>query len=260
MGSDDLLVRREGGILVATLNRPEKLNALSKNLYEDLRRLVDVLVTDKTCRALVLTGIGDKAFCVGADLKERQGMNEKDVLLRFEFVRKLFLALERLPCPVIGAINGMALGGGMELALACDLRVCVENASFALPEVDLAIIPGTGGTQRLSRLIGVAKTMEFVLLAKRISAPEALALGIVNAVVPLGLALTQAKTWASKMADSGPIAIRQAKAAILYGIEKPLEDALKFETECYKACLYSKDRSEGLKAFAEKRKANYRGE
>lgn len=260
MASVELLTRREGGVVIATLNRPEKLNALGKGLYEDLKRLVDVLGTDKTVRALILTASGDKAFCVGADLKERQGMNEKDVLVRFDFVRNLFCRLEALPFPVICALNGMALGGGLELALACDFRVAADNATFALPEVDLAIIPGTGGTQRLTRLVGMGKALEMILLAKRINAQEALQLGILNAVTRPVLVMDHALEWATKLSESGPIAIRQAKLAIRQGFDKSLEEALVFETECYKACLYSKDRLEGLKAFSEKRKANYRGE
>jgi methylglutaconyl-CoA hydratase len=260
MASTSLLVRRDGGVITATINRQEKLNALSKDIFDDLKGLVDVLETDKTARVLILTGAGDKAFCVGADLKERQSMNEKDVLVRLEFVRQLYLRLEHLPLPVIAAINGTALGGGLELALTCDLRVAAEQATLGLPEVDLAIIPGNGGTQRLSRLVGMGKALEWVLLARRITASEALREGLLNAVVPEGQALTQALTWATKISESGPIAVRQAKAAIRLGGDRRLEEGLTFEVDCYKPCLYSKDRLEGLKAFAEKRKPSYRGE
>jgi enoyl-CoA hydratase/carnithine racemase len=260
MGSGSLTIRKDGGVTIVTLNRPDKLNAVNKEFFDELKRLLDVLETDKTVRAVVITGSGDKAFCVGADLKERQGMNEKDVLVRLEMVRGLYLRLQRLPMPVIAAINGIALGGGLELALACDLRVAVENASIGLPEVELAIIPGNGGTQRLSRIVGLAKAMELVLLGRKLTAAEAMTIGLVNMVVPNGQALTQALVWAHKIQDSGPIAIRAAKAAVLMGSDKRLEDGLTFEIESYKACLYSKDRMEGLKAFAEKRKAIYKGE
>jgi len=260
MALSSLVVRREAGVVIATINRPDKLNALSKDVLDELKRLVDVLETDKTARVLVLTGVGDKAFCVGADLKERQGMNEKDVLVRLEFVKALYQRLERLPIPVIAAINGTALGGGLEIALACDLRVCSENATLGAPEVDLAIIPGNGGTQRLARIVGLAKAMELILLARRLSASEALQYGIVNATVGAGGALTHAMNWANKICEAGPIAIKQAKLAIRTGLERTVAEGLAAEIDAYKACLYSKDRMEGLKAFAEKRKAIYRGE
>lgn len=258
--SSSLLVRRDSGVVTATLNRPEKLNALGKDLFDEIKSLVDVLETDRTARVLILTGSGDKAFCVGADLKERQQMTEKDVLSRLNFVRSLYLRLERLPFPVIAAINGIALGGGLELALACDLRVAAENAVLGFPEVELGIIPGNGGTQRLPRIVGKSKALELVLLAKRLSAQEALDYGLVHAAVPAGQALAQAKTWASKCLESGPVALRQAKAAIRLGMERTLEEGLHWEIDSYKPCLYSKDRIEGLKAFTEKRKPVYKGE
>jgi len=260
MASNELLVKRDSGIVIATLNRPDKMNALNKDMFDAIKSLIDVLETDKTARVLILTSAGDKAFCVGADLKERQGMNEKDITLRMEYVRNLYLRLERLPQPVIAAINATALGGGLELALTADLRVAAENATFGFPETDLAIIPGNGGTQRLPRMIGIQNTMEMILLAKRISAGQAMDYGIVNTVVAQGQALSHAMTWATKMCEAGPIAIRSAKAAIRGGLERSYEHALQYELECYKACLYSKDRTEGLKAFAEKRKPEYRGE
>ncbi len=260
MASTSLAVRRDGGVIVATINRADKMNALNKDFFDELKRLVDVLETDKTARALIFTGAGEKAFCVGADLKERQGMNEKDVMLRLEFVRNLYLRLERIPVPTIAAINGSALGGGLELALCCDLRVASDNATLGFPEVDLAIIPGNGGTQRLSRVVGLSKALELVLLAKRLTAAEALNHGLVNVVVPTGQAVVQAMTWATKISEAGPIAIRQAKAAVRLGYERILEEGLTLELELYKACLYSKDRLEGLKAFSEKRKAAFRGE
>lgn len=260
MASTELAVRREGTVVVATINRTEKLNALNKEVYEDLQRLVDVLETDKTARALIITGSGEKAFCVGADLKERQGMNEKDIILRLDFVKQLYLRLENLPIPVIAAINGMALGGGFELALSCDLRISAEHATFAFPEVDLAIIPGTGGTQRLPRIVGRSRALELILLARRIPAAQAYEYGLVNKLVPQGQALTEAMAWAGKLIEAGPIAIRQAKRAIRGGMNRSLEEGLSVELEAYRACLYSKDRLEGLKAFAEKRKPSYLGE
>jgi methylglutaconyl-CoA hydratase len=255
-----LLVRREGPIVTATIHRPDKLNALNKEVFDDLKSLIDVLETDKTARALIVTGSGEKSFCVGADLKERQGMNEKSILARFEFVHTLYQRIEKLPIPVIAAIGGVALGGGLELALCADLRVASDNALLGLPEVDLAIIPGNGGTQRLARLVGPARAMELIFLARRISAQEALDLGLIQALVAPGYALSHAKQWALKMLEAGPMALRQAKAAVRQGIEMPLTKALAFEVECYRPLIPSKDRVEGMKAFLEKRKPQYTGE
>ncbi len=260
MALGELQVRRENNTVIAVLNRPDKHNALHKHVFDELKSLIDVLETDRTVRALILTGAGEKAFCVGADLKERAGMNDKDVLNRLQMVRHLYLRLERLGFPVIGAINGMALGGGLELALACDLRVASENAVMGFPEVELGVIPGNGGTQRLARLVGRARTMEMVLLSRRLSAQEASELGLIQAVVPVGQALQTAKLWATKIGDAGPIAIRQAKNAIRMGLEKGLEEGLALEIEAYAPCLHSKDRQEGLKAFQEKRKPVFVGE
>jgi methylglutaconyl-CoA hydratase len=258
--TNSLLVKREGGILIATLNCPDKMNAINKDFLEDLKELIDVLDTDKTVRVVILTASGDKAFCVGADLKERQGMNEKDILVRMEYVRTLYPRMEKLSVPFIAAINGMALGGGLELALACDFRVASETATMGFPEVDLAIIPGNGGTQRLPRIVGLSKALELILLAKRLTAKEALELGLVNAVVPAGRQLNQAMEWAAKIQEAGPKGIHMAKIAIRGGMERSFEHGLQHEVECYKSVLYSKDRLEGLKAFAEKRKPVYKGE
>ncbi len=258
MGASHVTLRREGGVTIATLNRPEKMNALNRDIYDDLKKTIDVIETDPSARVLILTGAGEKAFCVGADLKERQGMNEKDVLVRLEMVRTLFQQLDHLAIPTIAAINGTALGGGLELALCCDFRVAATTATVGFPEVDLAIIPGNGGTQRLTRIIGLSKALELILMARRLTAIEAKALGLVSAVAPD--AVIAAKGIAARIVEMGPIAVKQAKLAIKKGIELEIEEALRFEVECYKPCLYSKDRIEGLKAFGEKRRPQYVGE
>ncbi len=260
MASSSLEVRRENQIVVATLNRAASLNALNKEIFDELERLIDVLETDKLGRALILTGAGDKAFCVGADLKERKGMNEKDILVRLNWVHALYLRIEKLPMPVIAAVNGMALGGGTELALCCDLRIASQNASFALPEVGLAIIPGTGGTQRLPRVVGVGRATEWIFTGRKIGVEEAKAAGLVNEIVGEGKALSRAVAIAESLLKQGPLALRQAKLAIQQGMDLPLKEGLGAELQAYKACLYSKDRAEGLKAFAEKREPAYRGE
>jgi enoyl-CoA hydratase/carnithine racemase len=260
MGSSELLIAREPGILIATLNRPDKLNALNKDLFDDLKSLVDVLETDKSVRVLIFTGSGEKAFSVGADLKERHGMNEKAVLQRFDLVRNLYLRLERLGIPVIAAINGSALGEGLELALACDLRVAAENAQFQFPEVELGMIPGTGGTKRLPRVVGMARAIEMIFLSKRIPAKLALEMGLVHSICPTSQSLASAKVWASRLLESSPMALRQAKFALRAGQDRPLEAALALETEAYRPLLSSPERLEGIKAFLEKRKPNFKGE
>ncbi len=260
MKSNSLLVRREEGLVFATLNRPDKLNALNKEIFDDLGDLIDRLETDKTARVVILSGAGEKSFCVGADLKERQGMGEKDVLARFTQVRTLYTRMEKLGLPIIAAVDGICLGGGLELALACDLRIVGAGSQLGFPEVDLAIIPGNGGTQRLSRVVGMAKALELVLMGKRLTAAEAVGIGLIHQVVGANEALNEARRWADKLMQSGPLALRQAKYAIRAGMDRTLEQALVLETDAYKVCLQSKDRLEGLKAFVEKRKPVYIGE
>ncbi len=260
MKLNSLLVRREEGLVFAALNRPDKLNALNKESFDELDALLARLETDKTARVLILSGSGEKSFCVGADLKERQGMGEKDVLARFAFVRGLYQRMERLGLPIIAAIDGICLGGGLELALACDFRIVGAASQLGFPEVDLAIIPGNGGTQRLPRTVGMAKALELVMMGRRLSPAEAVDIGLVHQVVPANEALNEARRWTDKLLLSGPVALRQAKYAIRSGMDRSLEQGLTLETDAYKLCLQSKDRLEGLKAFVEKRKPVYLGE
>lgn len=259
MGSS-LGIERKRGIVVATLNRPDRLNALNKDVFDELNRMIDVVESDKTARVIILTGGGEKAFCVGADLKERRGMNEKDTLARLQWVHETFARLENSHLPVIAAVNGMALGGGFELALVADIRIAADTATFGLPETSLAIIPGSGGTQRLGRVVGMGRVMELVLMGHRLNAHQALEFGVVNHMVPQRECLSAALEWAKKMMNHGPIALASAKRAIRGGAHLPMKEAIAFELENYKKCLYSKDRLEGLKAFEEKRTPEYRGE
>ncbi|MBI4403102.1 MAG: enoyl-CoA hydratase/isomerase family protein [Deltaproteobacteria bacterium] len=260
MALSELVVKHEGQIIIATIHRPEKLNALNKEVFDHLRRLLDVLETDKTARVLIFTGTGEKAFCIGGDLKERQSMNEKDILVRLESIRTLFRRIENLHVPVIAAINGIALGTGLELALTCDLRVASSNANLGFLEGELAIIPGSGGTQRLARLIGMAKALELILLAKRLTAQEALGYGVIHQMVEERHAMVQAMEWAKRFLELGPISLAQAKKALREGIGRSLEEGLNIEADAYKTCLYSTDRTEGNKAFIEKRKPQYKRE
>lgn len=255
-----VLVKREGSMAIATLNRPDKLNAINRDMLEELTAFLDVIQTDKTVRSIIITAAGDKAFCVGADLKERQAMTEKDILQRFDQVHKLYMRLETLRVPVIAAVNGAALGGGLELALACDFRILANSAMVGLPEVSLAIIPGNGGTQRLARIVGMSKALEWVLFAKRLNAKEALDAGLVTQTADAADCLPNAKAMAEALQEMGPLALGAAKKAIRQGMELPMQKALELETECYKSLISSKDRKEGIVAFLNKKKPIYTGE
>ena len=247
-------------VAVWTLDRPARMNALSRATVRRLGALAREIHGDPKIRAVVLTGSGDRAFCAGADLKERRDMSVEDVRDFLGLYRASFDAIDRLDKPVIAAINGVAFGGGLELALACDLRVMAPSAQVGLTEVSLAIIPGAGGTQRLTRIVGPAKAKELILLARRLGAQEAAALGIVNAVAEEGqTALDAAMTWARQLAQSAPIAVRAALEAIDAATELPLDAGLLHERRCYERTLASADRLEALAAFRDKRPPRYEG-
>jgi len=246
-------------IAIITLNRPEAYNAMSKQLLLDLAEAISQVNSDETVFCTIITGEGEKAFCAGADLKERRGMNHRQTIEAVRRIGETILKVERMDMPVIAALNGVAFGGGLELALACDLRIAAEHVQLGLTETSLAIIPGAGGTQRLPRLIGIGQAKRLIYTAKRISAEEAKELGIVEEVVPKDELLDRAVNLAKEITQNGPIALRQAKAAINQGIEVDLMTGLEIEHLAYRETLYTEDRLEGLKAFKEKRKPVYRG-
>ncbi len=246
-------------LVCLTISRPEVMNCLSFPTLKRLRSLFHELATDLSVRAIVITGSGDKAFCAGADLKERKSMAPGRVPLFVKNIRRTMDDLANLPQPTIGAINGVAFGGGTELLLACDLRVAAPNAQLGLTETSLAIIPGAGGTQRLPRLIGRARAKDLILTARRIDALEAERIGLVNRIAPVGQLMETAFEIARQIADNGPVAVRAAKAAIDQGCEQPLSEALETEARCYERTLPTADRLEALAAFAEKRKPRYEG-
>ena len=252
-------VEREGPAIFLTLSRPEAANALSRALVADLRAALGDAAAQTEAAALVLTGAGDKAFCAGADLRERRTFSLDDTRAFLSDLNALVDQLAAFPRPVIAALNGSAFGGGLELALACDLRLCVEGALLGLPEVRLGIIPGAGGTQRLSRLCGVGVAKELILTGRRIDAARARELGVVNAVVSPAALRTEALSWAEEIASCAPLAIQQAKRAIDDGFGRPLPDALAVERSAYEVVLTSEDRDEGLAAFAEKRRPRWKG-
>jgi enoyl-CoA hydratase/carnithine racemase len=236
------------------------MNALDRATVSEIGRLGSELSRDSSVGAVVLTGSGDRAFCAGADLKERAGMTDDEVRSMLGQYRTDFAWLWSSPFPVVAALNGAALGGGLELALACDLRVAADHATLGLPETSLAIIPAAGGTQRLPRLVGTAKALELVLLGTRLSAAEALALGIVNRVTPAGTdVVDDALAWLEPVLNGAPIAVRAALEAVRAATALPLDAGLEAERRAYEACLVSEDRKEALAAFRVKRKPVFRG-
>ncbi len=260
MNYDNLLVEpRDGGIVLVTINRPEKLNALDRATVEELDAALRQAQGAQGGRAIVITGAGPKAFVAGADIDE---LSRQTPLGGKEYSRLGQAVLGRIESssiPVIAAINGFALGGGCELALACHLRVAAENAQIGLPEVSLGIFPGFGGTQRLPRLIGKGKAMELILSGERIDAREALRIGLVNRLAPEGGAVKIAEDLARVVASRGPVAIRLAIEAINQGLEVPLEEGLFLEATLFGLITTTEDFREGTRAFLEKRKAEFKG-
>ena len=248
---------RDGGIGLLTIDRPP-VNALGRELVEDLNTACASLEKEAGVRVLVLAARG-KSFCAGADLKERQTMSEEDVRTWVPYLSGTFTRLSRLPMPTIACMQGVAAGGGLELALACDLRVAGEESSIGLREVSLAIIPGAGGTQRLPRLIGVARAKKWIFTARMFTAREASAEGVVDVLAPAGAALEKALELAAEIGANGPLALRAAKAAIVEGLELPLASGLAAELRAYESIIPTRDRVEALRAFAEKRKPRFEG-
>lgn len=251
-------IKNHIGIL--TLNRPEAANALSREMLSQLKDQLMVWKDDSNIRVLLLTGAGEKVFSAGADLKERAGMSENEVREAVADIRSAVQAVHDFPKPVICAINGAAIGGGLELALACDLRIASENASFALTETGLGIIPGAGGTQRLPRMIGVHKAKEMIFTGRRLSAQEALQEGLLLRVTYRKELLDSGMDLAYDITQRAPLANSWAKHAINKGTEMPLEKGLEAEKEAYENIISTKDRLEGLAAFKEKRSPVFKGE
>lgn len=260
MDSQVLLSRNLEGIITITLNRPEAANALSVQMLNELKSALNEIKFDREVRCVIITGNGEKAFCAGADLKERAGMNEEQVRKTVSLIRETVTSIEDLPQPVIAAINGAAFGGGTELALACDMRVASINAKFGLTETSLGIIPGAGGTQRLSRLIGKGRAKDLIFTARKIDAIEAEKIGLIEYLVGFDLLMDKVMEIAKLIAKNGPIAVKQAKKAINKGYEVDLNTGLAIEQNAYEITIPTKDRLEGLNAFKEKRTPIYKGE
>ena len=256
---ETLQVTRDNHVVTVEMHRPDALNAMNTAMGRELLDCFENLFWDKEARAVILTGSGEKAFCVGGDLKERQGMTDdawRDQHVIFE--QAAFRVL-RCPQPVIAAVEGFAMGGGCELAVLSDFVVASETAVFAVPEVTRGIFPGIGGTQLLPRIVGTPFAKEMIFTGRRVAAAEAKSVGLVNHVAPAGQALTKAQEIAGTIAQNGPVAVRQAKKAIAWGSEADLETGMMLAIEAYNITVNTEDRLEGVRAFNEKRPPEFQG-
>ena len=259
MAYENLLWELADGVGVVTLNRPRVLNALDARTFEELSEVVAVAERDRSVRALVLTGAGEKAFAAGADIAAMSGMGPVEARRFAELAHGVLERLERLPIPTIAAVNGFALGGGCEVVLACDLVYASDRARFGQPEVNLGLVPGFGGTQRLPRRIGLARALELVLTGDMIDAARARELGLALEVKPAAELLPFARAQAAKIAGKGPVAVAVAKRIMRQGVEPDLGAANELERQAFAALFGSADAKEGMKAFLEKRPALWTG-
>lgn len=244
---------QDGFVGVITINRPKALNALNSDVLKELDACLDGINLETT-RALILTGAEEKSFVAGADIGEMSTLTKAEGEAFGKIGNDVFRKLETFPIPVIAAINGFALGGGCEISMSCDIRICSENAVFGQPEVGLGITPGFGGTQRLARIIGVGKAKEMIYAATNVKAEEAYRIGLVNAVYPLEELMPAAKKLAGKIAKNAPIAVRACKKAINEGLDAVMDEAIVIEEKLFGSCFETEDQKEGMKAFLEKRK------
>lgn len=258
MAYETLLVEEQDGVATLTFNRPKVLNALSPRTFEELDDVVARVERDRGVRALVLTGAGDKAFIAGADISEFEGRTPMDQF-RVMAGRTIFEAVDAFPKPVIAALNGFALGGGCELAMACDFRIAADNARLGQPEVNLGILPGGGGTQRLPRLVGTGTALKLLFTGELIDAAEALRIGLVDEVVPAAQLRERVMALAGIIAEKSPVALQLIKEAVRAAVRLPLDEGLRQETALFGLAFSSEDKQEGVKAFLEKRKPEFRG-
>jgi enoyl-CoA hydratase len=249
----------EDGVAVLTLNRPKQLNALDVRTLEEIEGVLASLASGSTARALVVTGAGDKAFVAGADIAAMSKLGPVEARAFAELGHRVLDRLERLPIPTIAAVNGYALGGGCELAMACDLVYASEKARFGQPEVLLGLVPGFGGTQRLTRRVGIGRALEMILTGDQYDAARAKEMGLVLEVVPAAELLEHARAQARKIAAKGPLAVAQAKRAIHAGADADLATAFELERQAFAALFGTADAKEGMAAFLEKRAARFRG-
>ena len=256
MNYQNILVSKEAGYAVVQFNRPDVLNAINIKLMEELVDALEALDQDNDVRCIVLTG-NEKAFAAGADIKEMADASAVEMLIRDQFAR--WDKIRKIKKPIIAAVSGFALGGGCELMMTCDIVIASETAKIGQPEINIGVMPGAGGTQRLTRAVGKAKAMEIVLTGKTISAEEALKWGLINKVVPVEYFLQEAKDLAKEIASKPPVAVRLAKEAVLKAFDTTIEGGLEFERKNFYLLFASDDQKEGMKAFVEKRKPEWKG-
>jgi len=255
---ETITVEVRGGVALLTINRPDKLNALNSKVHSEGVAALDELRRDDNVRVVVITGSGERSFIAGADITEFAGktpVNQRDLFHE----RTFFNSIDVFPKPVIAMINGFCLGGGNELALACDLRIASENARFSQPEINLGIMPGGGGTQRLTRLIGEGRAMEVILTGDMIDAQTALKFGLVNQVHPLAELEAKTMELANKIAEKAPIALQLCKEAVKFASKSNLDEGLRREIDLFAICFSTEDKEEGVSAFLEKRKPSFKG-
>lgn len=259
MDFKNILIERKDELEVITINRPNVLNALNDETISELHRGLREIFKDEQVRVVILTGAGEKAFVAGADIGELKVCNALSGHRKSINGQRLLYHIENMEQVAIAAINGFALGGGCELALACDIRIASENAKLGQPEVNLGIIPGYGGTQRLSRLVGKGKAKELIFTGDMVEAAEALRIGLIEKVVPLAELMKTAEEMAAKIISKGPLAIKAAKRAINLGLDVDLKSGLEYEAMEFSAICATEDKTEGTSAFLEKRKPDFRG-
>ena len=250
----NVLLEKKGNIAVATINRPKALNALNSAVVADLDEMIGQIMADEEIRALVITGSGEKAFVAGADIGEMSTLTKAEGEAFGKLGNDVFRRLEKLPIPTIAAVNGFALGGGCELSMSCDIRICADTAVFGQPETGLGITPGFGGTQRLARLVSPGMAKQLIYTAKNIKADEAYRIGLVNAVYPLEELMPAAEKLAQTIAKNAPIAVRACKKAINDGLQTDIDQAVVIEEKLFGSCFQTADQIEGMGAFLEKRK------
>ncbi|HXX32477.1 MAG TPA: enoyl-CoA hydratase-related protein [Myxococcaceae bacterium] len=259
MPDESIRLTIEGTTALITVDRPKALNALNTATLDQLEDALTRVAARPELRGLIVTGAGEKAFVAGADIAEMMNLTTEQALAFGARGHRVFDALERLPCPTLAAVNGFALGGGCELALACDLIYAAENARFGLPEVSLGVIPGFGGTQRLTRLVGRARAKELIFTGDMIDAARAKQIGLALEVVPAAQLLDHCRAVIARITKKGPLAVARAKRVIVDGADRPLAEANELERDAFAGLFPSADRREGMSAFLEKRPAAFRG-
>jgi enoyl-CoA hydratase len=257
MGYETIIIGQEGSVGVLKLNRPQALNALNGKVISELIAALDEIEKEVMPKVLIITGSGEKAFVAGTDITEMESLTSFEAREFASLASKAIDKVENLDRPVIAAINGFALGGGCELAMACDIRIASEKARLGQPEINLGIIPGSGGTQRLARLVGSSKAKQLIFTGEVVDAKTALDIGLVDRVVPNDHLMDEAKKIAAVISSKSKVALALAKSAINRGLDLDLRTALNYEIECFAQCFASEDQREGMRAFLEKRKANF---